>query len=201
MRKIAVASFLSVLALGLSGGNPVRASAEIGSAGPYVAISGVMAFLLSVDESAHDAGLDAEAGLSGGLGVRGGYRLGQWLSAEGELEWIRHEVDLSGGPVSVNVEGDTYSLTGGAKLHLVSWENGEFYASSGVGFMLFDPGEETPFTPGDETSFVARFGAGVDIYTDGSMGVSVGATYVLPTGGLDELDYVGAQVGVFFRFE
>jgi hypothetical protein len=125
------------------------------------------------------------------MGVRGGYRFGRWLSAEGEFEWVHHDIDVSGGGVSFDVTGNTYAFTAGARLHIVRWANGEFFASSGVG--LLNDG-------GDETAFAARFGGGVDVHMTRNLGVSVGATYVLPTGKLDKLDYVGGQIGIFYRF-
>ena len=64
----------------------------------------------------------------------------------------------------------------------------------------------SPFTnwetsrPFDETEYAARFGAGVDVYFGRHVGMEIGASYLLPTGDLDDLDYVSGSIGLFYRF-
>ena len=152
-----------------------------------------------MDDSATPVGTDVEAGASGGLDVYGGYRWGRWVSGEAEFEWLRHDFTVSNQSVASTSQGDSYSVSAGGRLHLARWGNGEFFLSSGAGFMLFDPGEDQGALPGDEVAFMARFGAGVDVYVDEEIGVRFNATFVKPTGGLEDLDYVGVQIGIFFR--
>jgi len=152
-----------------------------------------------VDDSATPVGTAVEAGASGGLDVYGGYRWGRWLSSEAEFEWLRHDFTVSENSVASTSQGDSYSVSAGGRLHLARWGNGELFLSSGVGFMLFDPGEENAALPGDEIAFVARVGAGVDVYVDEEIGLRFTTTFVKPTGGLEDLDYVGVQIGFFFR--
>ena len=53
---------------------------------------------------------------------------------------------------------------------------------------------------GRDTVFAARFGLGLDVYVTEKVGVSMMGTYVLPTGNLDDRDYVGVQIGLIYRY-
>lgn len=51
-----------------------------------------------------------------------------------------------------------------------------------------------------QTDFAARFGAGLDIYLTENIVLSAGVDYVLPTGDVNDLDYVSFGGGGQYRF-
>ncbi len=54
--------------------------------------------------------------------------------------------------------------------------------------------------PVDETDFAGRVGGGIDIYATENIVVTLDATYVVPTGDVDDLDYLSIGWGVQYRF-
>jgi hypothetical protein len=191
---IAMIVSAAVLAMGATGAAAEKPKEDVNRWGPYAALSASGVGLLGIDDfTAPGVAVDA-SDPNGGLDLRGGYRFGRWVSAEAEFEWIRMKVnvtDLSGAIPPIEVSGDAYTFTVGAKAHLVRWVNAEIVASVGVG-LLNDSGVDT--------AFAARFGAGLDVYVTENAGVSLMGTYVLPTGSLEQLDYVGVQIGLIYRF-
>jgi hypothetical protein len=52
----------------------------------------------------------------------------------------------------------------------------------------------------NEDGFAARFGGGVDLYTNRNFVIVVEGGYVLPTGNVDGMDHVFWSVGLNYRF-
>lgn len=53
---------------------------------------------------------------------------------------------------------------------------------------------------GDDVVFASRFGGGVEFYLSDHVLVGLEASYVLPTGNLDFLDFVSGDLGLQYRF-
>lgn len=50
------------------------------------------------------------------------------------------------------------------------------------------------------SGFIARFGGGFDVYITRSVVASAGVDYVLPTGDVEDLDYLSFGGGIQYRF-
>jgi hypothetical protein len=52
----------------------------------------------------------------------------------------------------------------------------------------------------ESTEFAARFGIGLDVYVVDGLAVTFDTSYLLPTGPLDDLDYLAIALGLQYRF-
>jgi outer membrane protein W len=52
----------------------------------------------------------------------------------------------------------------------------------------------------EDEAFAARFGVGVDIYITERVLMNIDADYVMPTGNVEDFDYVGVRWGFQYRF-
>jgi opacity protein-like surface antigen len=130
-----------------------------------------------------------------------GYRFVDFLSAEMNFEYL-DGFDFSG--FGGDVEGDTISLTGNAKLfplsRLITDRVDPFlYAGIGLGWAEYESDFGGPANL-KEAEFIARFGLGVDLYLLESVAFQASSSYVLPTGDLEDLSYVSVVVGLQYRF-
>jgi len=131
-----------------------------------------------------------ESGTAGGLVLRGGYRLPKWLGADLHFEWMNSDVDQRGVDPSIDIEADWITFTGDIKLILPRWANSEFFLTVGPGLMSMD----------GTTDYATRFGGGIDVYFTRSVGITLGAAYVMPIGALKKLDYAVGEAVLFYRF-
>ena len=88
-------------------------------------------------------------------------------------------------------------MTANAKAYVPPWKNGQLYFLAGAGVMRR---EVESSNSADGTAFAARFGTGIEIWLTRNVVATVEARYVLPTGGLDDLDYVSGGFGLQYRF-
>ncbi len=150
------------------------------------------------DELAEVPGVDdVEVDPSVGLAARAGVRVTPRIALEAHYEWMHDfETSVAGEEIA---ETRTQALTGEIKGFLATGQV-QPYLAAGMGFLNAkseDPGTRFQRT---DTDFAARFGGGVDFYINPHVGVSVDTSYVLPTGDVEDLDYLSVGAGVFFRF-
>ena len=95
-------------------------------------------------------------------------------------------------------------ITGNVKGHLLTgrWQP---FLLAGVGLMTSGVELRDPMGFGYRQSdwdnaFVARFGGGIDLYTNENIVLTVGADYVLPTGDLKDFDFISIGWGIQYRF-
>jgi opacity protein-like surface antigen len=117
-------------------------------------------------------------------------------------------MSASGRDVDEAVRGDdfleieSWIVTGNAKGYLLTGSIQPF-ALVGVGAMRAKAEEKMDLgfdLPSSETDLALRFGAGVDFYLSPRFVVDVGADYVLPTGDIEDLDYVSVGIALQYRF-
>ncbi len=77
------------------------------------------------------------------------------------------------------------------------WKNGQLYFLVGPG-VIYRAVESS--NSQDRATFAVRFGGGVEMWLTRSVVATFEARYVLPTGSLDDLDYVSGGVGLQYRF-
>ena len=138
-----------------------------------------------------------------GFNARAGYRALSWLSAEIEGEWLANfNVDL--GPE----DGDVEMHLIGANLRL-NLPTGliQPYLLFGGGYMHADlrgvhQGDvQKSFTDGaNGDGGFGRFGGGMEFYPWPWLALDMGIAYVLPTGNVDNLDFLSITWGALYRF-
>jgi len=199
-RMIRFALIFSLLTLAVpspaAAGNPYG---YVDRSGPYIGFAAALAGMVRLDDEIKDeTGVNTDTNLSPGLQARAGYRFHPLLGVEADFEWLaKFKVE---GPVKI---GDikVWSLTADAKLFLPHWRNGQVFLLAGAGVLGADFNDSLGLgTSADATGFAARFGAGVDVYITKNITVTVGASYVLPTGSVKYLDYVSGTAGLQYRF-
>jgi opacity protein-like surface antigen len=186
---LALPACLAFAAPGVAGAQPADDYARNGA---YLGLAGSFGiYTKAEDELPGDA--DVEEPL--GLNARAGYRMHPHLAAEGEFEWLSEaDVEISGFDVgtieawTLTANGKAYPLTGRVQP----------FALIGLGAMLAEAegggGSEV------ESGFAARFGAGVDVYITRNFLAAFDVSYVLPTGDLEDFDYVSIGWGLGYRF-
>ena len=92
---------------------------------------------------------------------------------------------------------DVWNLTANAKVYAPPWSNGQVYLLAGAGLMRQ---EVESSNSADDTDFAVRFGTGVEVWLTRHVVATVEALYILPTGTLDNLDYVSGGIGLQYRF-
>jgi opacity protein-like surface antigen len=144
--------------------------------GPYVALTGVASIPVS-DLSRDHTGV--------GVAVRGGYRAGDRLALEGQVEYSG---DRGFADESLTL------LTANAKL-LLGESRVQPYLLVGLGaaFVASDLRR-------DGVHFAFRAGAGVDAYLTPRVGVLLEAAYVRPSGAGAAFDAMSIGWGVFYRW-
>lgn len=208
-RTLAIASGISLLVA-------CAASAEddaFAQPGVYVALAGSIAIPTAFDESVEAAGVDhveADAGL--GLHARVGYRFHPRVAAEAHYEWLAgfdastdsvYRPDVGSGTQVATAT--LWTLTGNAKLYLLRGEVQPFLLA-GAGVLSADvkdeadPSDGLPDLSDSSSGFAARFGAGIDYYLSEKFSLNFDASYVLPTGAVEDFDYVSVGWGFQYRF-
>jgi opacity protein-like surface antigen len=123
-----------------------------------------------------------------GASVRLGYRLNEYLAAETQAEYSGDFSDVGG-------DFSQSQVTLNGKVYL---PYGRFHPYGILGFGLvvgaFDPGS-------NEESFLARIGAGFDVYFNEHFGALIEGTYNMPTDHpIDDATFVSIGWGLFLRF-
>lgn len=137
--------------------------------------------------------VDPSFGLAGRLGAR----ITPHLALEAHYEWMEDfETSVDGIEIA---ETRTQALTGDVKGYLATGRV-QPYLSAGLGFLSATSDDPVTTFQKTDTDFAARFGGGVDFYVTRNIGLSVDSSYVIPTGDVEDLDYVSVGAGVFFRF-
>ena len=152
-------------------------------------------FGASVGEIEFDGGADVDAG--GGFTMTGGYRFLPWLAGEANVSY------LGGGEVDgTNREADFFSVTFGPKLFPMGLleeqpipEYLQPYALIGIGGGEYDV-ERTGF---EESTFIARFIVGFDLWFTDHLGSFVEGGYHVAADG--DIDGTGLfTIGAQYRF-
>lgn len=140
---------------------------------------------------------DVEVDPSVGLTARAGVRVTPRFAVEAQYEWMEDfETSIAGTEVA---ETTTQTVTGNLKGYLGTGRV-QPYLSAGAGFLRAKSDDPVTTFQRTDTDFALRFGGGLDVYLTEVIGVSLDTSYVLPTGDVEDLDYVSVGAGVFFRF-
>ena len=174
---------------------PALADTEYTRPGAYIGLAGIYA----VDASA----ISAETENSMGLAARLGYRLGPNLAIEGQFEWV-DGFDIT---ARAGSRFESWSLTGNLKGLLLTGRIQPF-GVLGMGVMrtrFIDAGAGLPppfdvYSNLTRSGFAMRFGGGVELYVTRNIVVSLDGSYVLPTGSVQDLDYVAFGFSAQWRF-
>ena len=157
---------------------------QYSAAGPYVQLAGSYA-LCSLNESdggGGDCGNAVDNSL--GLNARVGFRFNRFISVEGQIEWISG-FDVKPGVITAppvgfteaSIEAVTYTIN--ARFYPIEGRI-QPYAIAGIGgenvWLNTNVGDSDTFT-----SFVGRFGAGLDIYLTSQLALTGEFTYVAAT--------------------
>lgn len=178
---------------------PLRAEAEpgdvqFGGHDWYMTTSGVLAFDVSDSKGADP---------SGGASVGAGFRFNRWLATEIGGEWVDQvRYDRGTGAKSCQGTGgrangySTWQLSAGGRLYFTDAMIQPFVLGHG-GFMKTRDHGGGRSCHG--SGFVARMGAGVDVFVTNGLAISLTGTYVLPaTGGARDHEYVSVGLGIIW---
>ena len=152
-----------------------------------------------------------------GFTGRGGYRCHPYVSAEFQFESLgdfEGTISENGTPMNdtardFDLELEALVLTSNVKGYLLT---GRFqpFVLVGVGFMRMESkardatGGTLPGLAAQASertvNLAMRFGGGLDIYATRNVVVSVEVSYLMPTGKLDNLDYISVGLGLQYRF-
>lgn len=172
---------------------------DYGREGFYVGGGLVGGFTTRLEDELSDApGVDdVEVDPSVGLAGRVGMRITPHVAIEAHYEWMNDfETSIAGTEVA---ETRTSVLTGDVKGYLTTGRVQPFL-SAGLGFLSAKSDDPSTSFQRTDTDFAARFGGGVDFYVNRHVGFTLDTSYVVPTGDVEDLDYVSVGAGVFFRF-
>ena len=159
-------------------------------------------FNLGVDNFEETAGLslDTDVGLGGGLWI--GYRAAKLAAVELRFDGLNFGGDATlQGVGTVDLDVETLLFTANGKIY---GSDGTFqpYAMVGIGVGAYDATASAggaSATDG-ETGFVARFGAGADIYLTRNVAFTPSVAYVLSTGDLEDTDFISIGLGIQYWF-
>jgi opacity protein-like surface antigen len=154
-----------------------------------------------LDGSGFGPGTRTDVDDSLGLSAHAGYRLHPRFAGEVQFEWLSN-IDLdsdfgTGGDGKGEIT--LYTLTANAKTFLLT---GRFQpwlaAGAGWGQSKLDPAGSG--TSDRDDAFAMRLGAGVDLYGSPEVALTIETSYLLATGGMEDLDYVSIGAGLMLRF-
>jgi len=161
---------------------------EFSRSGPYVGASVNYAWddFDNLDDDITNESLDNDS--VPGWSAYAGWRILSWIGLDLAYDWY-DEMDV--GPSNVDMQAlflqaKGYPFTG----------RFQPYALAAAGFLDADFDDVDL----DETEFSYRLGAGIEIYLLEFLPIFVEGSYTWPTGDLDQLDYVTAKAGAYFRF-
>ena len=195
-------SFSAILLLGvvLPGLAQAQSGGDIYSRpGFYVGLRGFGASYTVAEDTLEDAIMGASIDIDdvGGVAGKLGYRASQNIAVEFQFDWLStSEISTSGLPAFVTPEIDSISATINAKFYLAT-DALQPYALLGVGVMHT---ELSVFTADEVfTGAAGRFGAGAEYYITENLAIDVGVDYLLPSGDVEDLDYVSYGAGIVWR--
>ncbi len=161
--------------------------------GIYAGLGGLYA-LENFDRDAAIAGdaLEIGAGDGGGFEMRGGYRMHPNFAGEVLFQWY------SGFSVNDRVSGENdhfngWSLTANAKGYPLLGRI-QPYAVVGIGALVFNEKR------GNDHSFVARMGGGIDVFISDAVVLDLEIVYVFPAGPLDDYQFTTFAAGIQYRY-
>ncbi|MFT4569397.1 MAG: opacity protein-like surface antigen [Hyphomicrobiaceae bacterium] len=129
---------------------------------------------------------------TGGFNARVGYRFHPNVAAEIEYEWFD---DFSKSSDIAEVD-EAWALTANAKLYAMTGCI-QPYLLLGVGLMSADVDVSGS---GSTEEFLGRVGLGTDVYVTENIAVTGDATYLIPTGDLEDLNAIALSLGLMYRF-
>lgn len=144
---------------------------------------------------------DLESGIdlaTGGFNARLGYRLVPRVAAELQYEWLS---DFEPSFFFFDEEIEPWALTANARFYLLTSRIQPFLLVGGG--LMHAERERTSFgetRSSESTAFAARFGVGLDLYATRGLAVTLDTSYLLPTGSLEDLDYLAIALGLQYRF-
>lgn len=166
----------------------------------YLGVSAIGGSYTDIDEGndenfSFDVDEDATAGFKTYIGVRFHPR----FAVEEQIEVLRKaDIKVDGGGKSGDF--DSWSLTTNFKAFLLTGRVQPFVLA-GLGVMRVEFNDTIGMgISRSGTGFVSRYGAGVDFFVTEHVVVSVGTDYVLPTGDVDDFDYVSYGGGIRYVF-
>ena len=123
------------------------------------------------------------------------------------MEWLDgFDTDVSITPVvqPVTIKIEPWVITGNIKGYVLTGKY-QPYLLAGVGVMTAKVKLKNSmglglFESERFTDFAARFGGGIDIYMTENIVFTLETDYVLPTGDVEDLDYVSIGWGFQYRF-
>lgn len=143
-------------------------------------------------------GIDVNVDDSWALNGRIGYRIHPRLAVEAQGEWYsEYNVDLLG-VEAAEFEGWSAALLG--KAYLLT-DRFQPYALAGWGYLDVELSDKLGLGLSESSSgSVIRWGGGIDIYATRGLLLNLEASYALPLGSLDNLDFWTIGVGLQYRF-
>jgi opacity protein-like surface antigen len=140
-----------------------------------------------------------------GVMGRGGYRCHPYVSTELQFEWLDEfegsgmMSDDGGPPESFRSKLEPFVMTANVKGHLLT---GRFqpFGLLGVGFMRLEAKGRAASFRETNVDVAMRFGGGLEFYATENVVVSAEASYLMPTGELNGLDYYSIGLGLQYRF-
>ena len=132
-----------------------------------------------------------------------GYRLLPRLALEGEVGWFGLQKFEEERDELTESDVEMLVATANAKVFVLT-EKFQPYALLGVGYQRADI-ETTPDgmakMSDDESGLTLRFGAGIDYYVAENVILSFQASYLMPTGSVDDFDFFSIRpLGLQYRF-
>jgi opacity protein-like surface antigen len=143
-----------------------------------------------------------------GFNARVTYRCHKRFSTEVQVEWLESfdaEGSATGFGDIASIKFEPVVVTANTKVYILT-ERFQPFLLVGAGAMTADAklndmiGGLGLSSNESENSFAMRFGGGIDVYATKNAVVSLEASYVLPIGDLDALDYVMIGWGFQYRF-
>lgn len=134
-----------------------------------------------------DNSVSKEDATTGGVALKGGYRIIPWLSAELDYEYL-DEFDIK----TTKIEMQTLTLQG--KFNPLA---GRFqpYGMVGLGYGWADAQHG-----GSESDALWRAGLGIDVYIIQMLAIFGEIAYTAPQGDLEDFPYATANIGVLLKF-
>jgi len=145
-----------------------------------------------------DLGSAADQSNFVGYGFRGGYRVHPRIAAEMSFErYTKADLDVLGQSA---LEIDGWSLTANAKGYALTGRV-QPYALLGLGTLYLNVEDQLGLgLSDDQAAFALRFGGGIDAYVTRHIVLNVEASYLLPTGDLDDFPLVPLSGSFQYRF-
>jgi opacity protein-like surface antigen len=138
---------------------------------------------------------------SWGMNARLGYRLNPRMAVEGQFEWVANfEVDAQVAGVESKEEIALMALTANGKYFFLTGRI-QPYAVAGLGWGRSRVKPAIGGSTNRENGWVARGGAGVNIYGSPDVAFTLETSYVHPaSGNIEDLDYVSFNAGLMLLF-